>query len=183
MDKAIARDSILKLSEAQLHAVFVAIKLLAYGVFSIFSTIKAQERLLNEDVLSKNTGTELSIREKAQNFLEFLSKFKEFLLQNCGNLPNSSENVANKSKTKEQKPKIYYTYRLTYQEPGSDIKQYYMGYRGCITHPLLDEYYSSSNLVKELKRQHGSKCFKKKILGIYLTKQEALASEILYHET
>jgi hypothetical protein len=132
LDKAISIDSILN------HAVFVAIKLLVYGVFSIFSTLKAQERLLNEDVLSKNTGIELSIREKAQNFLEFLSKFKEFLLQNWDNLPNSSENVENKSKTKKQKPKIYYTYPLTYQEPGSDIKQYYMGYRGCTTHPLLD---------------------------------------------
>lgn len=35
-DKAISRDSILN------HAVFVAIKLLVYGVFSIFSTLKAQ---------------------------------------------------------------------------------------------------------------------------------------------
>jgi hypothetical protein len=177
LDKAIFSGSILN------HAVFVAIKLLVYGVFSIFSTLKAEERLLNKDVLSKNTGIELSIHEKAQNFLEFLFKFKEFLLQNWHNLPNSSENVDNKSKTKKQKPKIYYTYRLTYQEPGCDIKQYYMGYRGCSTHPLLDEYYSSSDLVKELKRQHGSKCLNKKILGIYLTKQEALAREVLYHET
>ncbi len=82
--------------------------------------------------------------------------------------------------------KIYYTYRLTYQEPENYIKLYYMGYRGCTTHPFLDSYYSSSDLVKQLKRQHGaqaSKYLKKKILEIYLTKQEALAREVLYHET
>ena len=162
--KASSRDSILN------QPVFVAIKLLIYLVFSILSTIRS-------------TDTEQSIREKAQNFLAFLSRFKQFLLQNLSILSSSSDNVENKPKNKKQRSKIYYTYRLTYQEPGSKIKKYYMGYRGCTTHPLLDEYYSSSDLVKELKRKHGSKCLKKKILGIYLTKQEALAREVLYHET
>lgn len=58
-----------------------------------------------------------------------------------------------------------------------------MGYRGCRTHPLLDQYYSSSEVIKELKQKHGSSCFTKKILGIYATEQEALYNEVLYHET
>lgn len=97
--------------------------------------------------------------------MAFISEFKEFLLQNWDNPSSFTHSIENKKK----KAKIYYTYRLTYQETGNNTKQYYMGYRGCTTHPFLDEYYSSSDLVKQLKRQHGSKCFKKKILGIYLT--------------
>ena len=85
-------------------------------------------------------------------------------------------------KTKKQ-PKLYYTYRLTFQKPGSEKKQYYMGYKGCTTHPLLDQYYSSSKLVKALTKKHGLECFTKKILGVYLTEQEALHNEVAYHET
>lgn len=54
-----------------------------------------------------------------------------------------------------------------------------MGYRGCITHPFVDQYYSSSKKIKQLKREDGSSCYVKKILG---TEQEALYNEVLYHE-
>lgn len=165
------------------QAVFISIKLLVYVVFSILSTLKSEENLLDPNILSKNTVTELSIGEKGQNFLKFLAKFKEYLVQNWHSFSNFSYKAGSELKTKKQKAKIYYTYRLTSQKPGSNIKQYYMGYRGCTTHPFLDNYYSSSDLVKELKRQHGSFCFKKKILGIYLTKQEALNHEVRYNET
>jgi endogenous inhibitor of DNA gyrase (YacG/DUF329 family) len=58
-----------------------------------------------------------------------------------------------------------------------------MGYRGSITHPSLDKYYSSSDLVQDLIKKDGLECFEKKILGIYLTQKEALFTEVKYHST
>ena len=84
-------------------------------------------------------------------------KLKQFLLQDWQNLPNDSLNQ-NTSQEKD-KLKIYYTYRLTYQEPGSNIKKYYIGYRGGRTLPHLDNYYSSSKTVKTLQKKY----FEKKI--------------------
>ena len=85
------------------------------------------------------------------------------------NLPDvDPENISSIISLKnKQKLKILLrrTYRLIFEEPGSNKKLYYMGYRSSTTHPVLDNYYSSSQGVKELRKKHGSKCFNKKILG------------------
>lgn len=139
------------------HAVFIAIELLV--------------------------NIELSSLDKSQHFSNFLFSLKDFLLTNAENPSNIFENKNTNSDSKAKTVKVFYTYRLTYKQPGSDIKQYYMGYRGCITHPSLDKYYSSSDLVKDLIKKNGLKCFEKKILGIYLTQEEALFTEVKYHAT
>ena len=144
------------------QAVLISIKLLVYGCLAILN---------QRHVCSKN--------KKVQNFLLFLLQLKKHLSQNWGSFASTSKDGGKKTK----KCKIFYTYRLTFQESENTTKQYYMGYRGCSTHPNYDKYYSSSAAVKELKTKHGLNCFKKKILGIYLTQQEALATEVRYHAT
>jgi hypothetical protein len=156
------------------HSVFSAIKLLIYSLFSI---LLAQKKKLLNQADKSNCDSASVTYEKASNFLHFLFKLKQFLLQDWQNLPNDSLNK-NTSQQKD-KLKIYYTYRLTYQEPDRNIKKYYIGYRGCRTLPHLDNYYSSSKTVKTLQKKY----LEKKILGIYFTHDEALANEVLYHAT
>lgn len=77
---------------------------------------------------------------------------------------------------------FFYTYRLTYTDPVTKEKFYYVGYRkGNKKDPREDGYFSSSDVVKKLIKEQGVQCLKKKIIGVYLLKQEALLHEINYH--
>lgn len=79
--------------------------------------------------------------------------------------------------------KFFYVYRLIFVHPVTSEKLYYYGYRSCKTGPLRDsKYWSSSDTVKKLIREFGSKCFKKKILGVYTFIIEALEVEIFLHK-
>ncbi len=109
------------------------------------------------------------------NFLIVLSKKIHFI----------KKDPLNKFSYFTGKAKIYYTYRLTcvgieQQKLGSI---YYIGYRGCTTHPKNDLYYSSSDSVKELIKKVGKDKINKKFLGIYAHSKEALFQEVIYHKT
>lgn len=61
-------------------------------------------------------------------------------------------------------PCLFYTYRLTYINPVTKEKFYYMGWhKGSQKDPREDGYFSSSKSVKNLVKQHGTKAFTKKI--------------------
>jgi YD repeat-containing protein len=47
--------------------------------------------------------------------------------------------------------------------------------------PREDCYYSSSKTVKNLLKEHGISCFKKKIIGLYSSSSEAINKEVEYH--
>lgn len=80
-------------------------------------------------------------------------------------------------------PGLFYTYRLTFVNPQTKQIFYYMGYHQANNKkdPREDCYYSSSKTVKNLLKEHGISCFKKKIIGLYLTRSEAINKEIEYH--
>jgi hypothetical protein len=169
--------------------IFVCVKLLIYGTVSLLLNLKPiednkalfQSKDLLENIINQSVNTKRSNRDKALDFLRFLllvSRVKSKIQKNFIDNDDTLE-----KKTNVHKTKIYYTYRLTYQDPNTNIKQYYMGYRGCPTNPFFDAYYSSSELVQNLIKTNGINCFTKKILGIYLTQQEALTREIIYHHT
>ena len=98
-------------------------------------------------------------------------------------MPSICSSGDNEGHKPDKKIKIFYAYRLTYTPTSGEAKkQYYMGYRGCTTRPEDDYYFSSSESVKKLVSQEGVKAFKKKILGVYSTQEEALTCEINYHK-
>lgn len=77
---------------------------------------------------------------------------------------------------------FFYTYRLTYIDPITKQKFYYMGWRtGGEKDPREDNYFSSSEIVKNLIKEQGVQNFSKKLLGVYSTKEEAITHEINYH--
>jgi hypothetical protein len=77
---------------------------------------------------------------------------------------------------------LSYTYRLTYTDPNTGQVLYYMGWKtGSKKDPLKDNYFSSSQTVKKLIKEKGIENFKKKILGVFATREEAIAHEIKFH--
>lgn len=75
----------------------------------------------------------------------------------------------------------YYVYRITCYHPDSD-ERYYYGYRSSKLNPEKDNYWSSSKYVLESIKKYGLSHFKKKILKIFSSKEEALTYEIYLHE-
>jgi hypothetical protein len=75
----------------------------------------------------------------------------------------------------------YYVYRITCTHPNS-IEKYYYGYRSCSVLPEEDNYWSSSKYILNAINQYGSSFFKKKILKVFFSREEALKYEILLHE-
>ena len=74
---------------------------------------------------------------------------------------------------------FFYTFRLTYIDPITKQKFYYMGWRtGGEKDPREDNYFSSSEIVKNLIKEQGVQNFSKKIIGVYSTKEEAITHEI-----
>jgi hypothetical protein len=80
-------------------------------------------------------------------------------------------------------PKTYYVYRLTCFHPDRvGGEQYYYGKRECYGDPQNDTmYFFSSWFVKAALSTYGALWFRKKILGIYETREEALGKEIDLH--
>jgi hypothetical protein len=79
--------------------------------------------------------------------------------------------------------KISYVYRLTCFHPRAALgPKYYYGVRTCRVHPSQDtRYWSSSRYVGNAIKTWGLTWFKKKIIGIYPTRQQALTKEIQLH--
>jgi hypothetical protein len=75
----------------------------------------------------------------------------------------------------------YYVYRITCLHEDSLEKHYY-GYRSCKKDPHLDDYWSSSKYVKLAISKYGIHFFKKKILKIFSTREDAIDMEIKLHE-
>lgn len=125
-----------------------------------------------------------NIKTQAKNFLVFLVELKAFFQkQKIDSNTKTHSNFQTLCKNK-QLLKIYYTYRLTFKTPlsNNDPKKYYMGYRGSVVPPILDNYYSSSRTVQNYVNTYGKESFRKKILGIYLSAERALRFEVHYHE-
>lgn len=150
-----------------------------FNSYSSFSNLEQEENLsdvyLRQELIRKN-----------KKFLKFLFECKQILLfevpLNSNNLNKSKNSLKIDFSGKKAKPlKVYYTYRLTFQQFDQGIKQYYMGYRGCSTIPKFDNYYSSSKLVKNWLKKNDFNSVTKKILGLYLTEYEALSKEVRYH--
>jgi hypothetical protein len=101
------------------------------------------------------------------------------------NLLNTPEYANLNNLTRDKKMSLkgcFYTYRLTYTDPMTQEKSYYMGWRtGSEKDPQEDNYLSSSDTVKKLIKEKGIQTFTKKILGVYSTKEEAIHQEIQYH--
>lgn len=77
--------------------------------------------------------------------------------------------------------KYHYVYRITCTYPNIQQKYYY-GVRSSCIHPIDDiDYWSSSTVVKNAIQEFGKKWFKKKIINIYSTREEALKQEIYLH--
>ena len=74
----------------------------------------------------------------------------------------------------------HYTYRITNLNP-TDNRKYYYGVRSSKCHPKYDNYWSSSKYLKEDINKLGKDNFKKKIIKIFITRQEALKHEIFLH--
>jgi hypothetical protein len=75
----------------------------------------------------------------------------------------------------------YYTYRITCTHPES-VERYYYGFRKSSVHPSLDQYWSSSKYVKEAISKYGKDAFKKKIIAIFRSAQDAIQHESQLHE-
>lgn len=75
----------------------------------------------------------------------------------------------------------YYTYRITCIHPES-VERYYYGFRKSSVHPKLDEYWSSSKYVKEALAKFGKSFFKKKIIKIFESAEDAIIHESKLHE-
>lgn len=75
----------------------------------------------------------------------------------------------------------FYTYRITCTHPDS-VEKYYYGHRKSECHPRDDVYWSSSKFVKTAILKYGSEFFKKKIIRIFASKNEAINHEIKLHE-
>ena len=73
----------------------------------------------------------------------------------------------------------YYVYRLTCT--ASFPERYYYGYRSSKVPPEQDVYWSSSKYVRAAMKQWGQESFRKKILAVYSTSDEAIAHEIALH--
>jgi hypothetical protein len=77
--------------------------------------------------------------------------------------------------------KYYYVYRLTCTHPEAQEKYYY-GYRSSTSLPSDDTtYWSSSRYVQAAIAHYGFQWFRKKILAIYSSAEEALLHEIALH--
>lgn len=75
----------------------------------------------------------------------------------------------------------HYTYRLTCYHPASPHKYYY-GVRTCNGDPVKDNYWSSSELVKDAIALFGLDFFTKKVTGVYATREAAMLAEIKLHD-
>lgn len=99
--------------------------------------------------------------------------------------------MAGKTKKTENSQKFHYVYRITFIHPDRlEGPKYYYGQRTSTVPPQNDNTYMSSSLhLKKLYKNYpvqkaklfGKECFKKKIIGCYPTKTEALAKEIQLH--
>lgn len=75
----------------------------------------------------------------------------------------------------------YYTYRITCYHPNS-IEKYYYGFRKSKVLPDDDYYWSSSKYVKEAISKYGIEYFKKKVIKVFDTAEDAIRHESKLHE-
>lgn len=76
--------------------------------------------------------------------------------------------------------KYNYVYKITNINP-QDERKYYIGVRSCNCQPEEDNYWSSSKYLKESILVLGQSNFKKEILSIWNTREEAISEEIKLH--
>lgn len=75
----------------------------------------------------------------------------------------------------------YYVYSITCDHPESRQKYYY-GFCSCRCLPKqYTALWSSSKVVQQARQWCGTKCFRKKIIAIFTTREEVLAKEIQLH--
>lgn len=77
--------------------------------------------------------------------------------------------------------KYNYVYKITNLRP-TDERKYYIGIRSCDCYPEKDDYWSSCKTLHKHIRSYKIPSFKKEILFVYDTREEALTKEIELHE-
>jgi len=78
--------------------------------------------------------------------------------------------------------KFYYVYRLTCTVEHSTSEKYYYGSRTSHLPPQKDVYWSSSRYVQQAIAMFGHCSFRKKILRVFKTREQALEYEIFLHQ-
>jgi len=76
--------------------------------------------------------------------------------------------------------KYHYVYKLENKNP-TDTQKYYIGCRSCDCEPKLDEYFSSSKIIKNIIKKNGN-IFSKEIIKIFKNREDAILYEIELHK-
>jgi hypothetical protein len=128
-------------------------------------------------------GFEETTKNNLTNFKAFILKIKAHVITNNQDFQFTIHQSHNYSQQTILPVRLFYTYRLTYNDKKQNKTMFYMGVRGCATSAKTDvNYFSSGKAVKQIIKKEGSQNFTKKILGVYCSKVEAYSHEIRYHK-
>lgn len=124
------------------------------------------------------------LQKQLKNVKAFILEIKVYVITSGKDFQFTVHHFQKNTKHTILPLRLFYTYRLTYNDKKQNQKLYYIGMRGSETSATADvNYFSSGGAVKEIiKQEKSTENFTKKILGVFCLKEEALAFEIFYHD-